>query len=68
MHCLNEHQYYLKNKTLNIFCVWEDSKQKYSTGIPRFTLLMWGLKKKNRRSKNRVNQGYLVVLKGRKIG
>ena len=31
-------------------------------GIPRFTLL------KNKESKNRINQGYLVVLKGRKIG
>ena len=38
-----------------------------STGIPRFTLLMWRHKKK-RGSKNLVNQGYLVVLKGRKIG
>ena len=27
-----------------------------------------GTKKKNRRSKNHVNRGYLVVLKGRKIG
>ena len=24
--------------------------------------------KENRRSKNRINQGYLVVLKGRKVG
>ena len=37
------------------------------TGIPRFTLLMVGQKKK-RRSINLVNQGYLIVLKGRKIG
>ena len=28
------------------------------TGIPQFTLLVWGLKKK-KGSKNRVNQGYL---------
>ena len=34
-------------------------------GIPRFTLLMW---KHNCGSKNRVNRGYLLVLKGRKIG
>ena len=38
----------------------------YCTGIPLFTLLMWGHIKKPE-SKNRVNQGYLVVLKGRKI-
>ena len=37
------------------------------TGIPRFMLLMVG-QKKNRRSINLVNQGYLIVLKGRKIG
>ena len=38
------------------------------TGIPWFMLLMWGSKRKNRGSKNRINRGYLVVLKGRKIG
>ena len=37
------------------------------TGIPRFMLLMVGQKKK-RKSINLVNQGYLIVLKGRKIG
>ena len=37
------------------------------TGIPRFTLLMWG-HTKNRGSKNRLNRGYLVALKGRKKG
>ena len=36
------------------------------TGIPRFTLLMWGHIKKNEESENRVNRGYLVVLNGRK--
>ena len=39
-----------------------------NTGIPRFTLLMWGHIKKMAESESRVNQGYLVVLKGRKIG
>ena len=29
------------------------------TGIPRFMLLMWGHKSKNRGSKNRVNRGHL---------
>ena len=42
--------------------------QKQFTGIPRFTLLMWGHIKKPAESKNRVNRGYLVVLKGWKIG
>ena len=37
-----------------------------STDIPRFTLLMWGLKK-NSELKNYINQGYLAVLKERKI-
>ena len=41
--------------------------KKQSTGISRFTLLMWGHTKKTAESKNRVNRGYLVVLKGRKI-
>ena len=37
------------------------------TGIPQFTLSMWGYK--NAESENRVNQGYLIsLLKGRKIG
>ena len=36
--------------------------------IPRFTLLMWGHTQKKHGSKNCVNRGYLVVLKGRKIG
>ena len=36
------------------------------TGIPQSTLLMWG-QEKTCGSKNRVNRGYLVVLKGRKI-
>ena len=36
------------------------------TGIPQFTLSMWG--HKNAESENRVNQGYLIsLLKGRKI-
>ena len=39
-----------------------------NTGIPRVTMLMWGHTKKNRGSKNRVNRGYLLVLKGRKTG
>ena len=34
------------------------------TGIPRFTLLMWGHKKKTAESENRVNRVYLEVLKG----
>jgi len=38
-----------------------------STGIPRFMLLMWGHIKKVKESENRINQYYLVVLKGRKI-
>ena len=29
------------------------------TGIPQFTLLMWG-HKKNMESENRINRGYLV--------
>jgi hypothetical protein len=33
----------------------------FTTGIPRFTLLMWG-HKKNRGSKNRVYRGYLGPL------
>ena len=37
------------------------------TCILRFMLLMWG-QTNNRGSKNFVNQGYLVVQKGRKIG
>ena len=41
--------------------------QSHCTGIPRFTLLMWGRIKKKRGSENRVNGGELVVLKGRKI-
>ena len=42
--------------------------QKLNTGIPRFTLLMWGHIKDTRKAKTaRVNQGYLVVLKRRKI-
>ena len=39
---------------------------KLNTGIPLFMLLMWGHKKKNCGSKNRVNRGYLVVLKNYK--
>ena len=39
----------------------------YITGIPRFTLLMWGPIKKNAESENRKNRGCLVVLKARKI-
>ena len=41
----------------------------YITGIPRFTLLMWGHIKKNAESENCKNRGYLllVVLKARKI-
>ena len=38
-----------------------------STGIPRFTLLMWGHTKKPWKQKP-INQGCLVVQKGRKIG
>ena len=38
------------------------------TGIPRFTLLMWGHIKKTAESKKCVNRGYLVVIKGNKIG
>ena len=38
----------------------------FNLSIPRFTLLMWGHKKN--RGSNRVNRGYLVVLKGKKIG
>ena len=38
----------------------------YYTGMPGFTLLIWG-HIKNAESRNHVNQGYLVVLKGRKI-
>ena len=37
------------------------------TGISRFPLIMCG-QKKNCKSKNRVNRGYLVVVKGRKVG
>ena len=37
------------------------------TGIPRFTLLMWGHIKKNAESENRINRGYLVVLRGDRI-
>ena len=37
-----------------------------NTGIPGFTLLMWG-PQKTHGNKNRVNQSYLVVLKERKI-
>ena len=39
-------------------------KKQLKTGIPRFTLLMWGHKKQNRGSRNCVNRGYLVVLNG----
>ena len=39
-----------------------------NTGIPRSTLLMWGSIQKTAESKNRINRGYSVVLKGRKIG
>ena len=36
----------------------------HNTGIPRFTLLMLGLKKKKHGNKNPINRGYLVVLNG----
>ena len=36
-------------------------------GIPRFTLLMWGYIKKPTESENRLNQGYIISLKRRKI-
>ena len=39
----------------------------FCTGIPQFILLMWGHTQKTQ-TKNCVNRGYLVVLKGRKIG
>ena len=41
----------------------------HNTGITRFTLLMWGQieKKTKTERENRISQGYLVVLKGRKI-
>ena len=47
------------------------SEEFQTTGIPQFTLLLWG-HIKTAKSKNCVNQcpdqGYLVVLKGRKVG
>ena len=51
----------------NIYCFFLNSVEP-GTGIPRFMLLMWGHQKNTTEAKNRVNQGYLVVLKGRKIG
>ena len=44
-----------------------DSSSQIITGIPRFTLLMWG-HLKNAESEKRINGGYLVVLKERKKG
>ena len=44
------------NYKIHVFINMKSSKE--CTGIPQFTLLMWG-HKKTRESKNRVNRGYL---------
>ena len=50
--------------------MWELSvlDKSRNTGIPRFTLLMWGLKKKTEEVKTAQIKVTLVVLKGREIG
>ena len=60
------------NRDVIKFLMFKASKFLYKaietgTGIPWFTLLMWG-HIKNAESKNCANQDYLVVLKGIKIG
>ena len=51
------------NRTLNgVKNILREHCSFHNTGIPRFTLLMWGHIKKPRKAKNRGNQGMPVQL------